>query len=75
MKLTMSISLAAKVAHSVRSAIPSHFKLAPGCPEFTPKEYMLVYDTTKEAGILGMKYRSAETVTRDMLNDFGRRGW
>ena len=71
----MSVSLTAKVAHSVRSAVPSHFKLAPGYPEFTPKEYMVNFDTTKEARILGIRYRSAETVTKDMLNDFGRRGW
>lgn len=75
MLLISTTALPVKIASSVRSSIPSHFKLARGFPEFKPKEYMLNYNTAKEAEILGMKYRSAETTAIDILNDFGKRGW
>jgi hypothetical protein len=73
----MSSPLPAKLANSVRSTAPSssNLKLARGYPDFKPEIYMLDYDTTKEARILGIKYTSAEKSTTDMLNDFGRRGW
>jgi hypothetical protein len=71
----MSSAPPVKIANSIRSSIPPHFKLAQGYPEFEPKEHMLRNDTAKEARILGIYYTSAETLTRDTLNDFGRRGW
>jgi len=64
-----------KVAHSVRPSIPSHFKLAQGYPEFKPQEYLVRYDTAKEASILAIDHTGADVLTRETLNDFGRRGW
>lgn len=37
--------------------------------------FKLNYDTSKAKRIFGLKYKSMEEVTRDMLLDFGRRGW
>ena len=71
MILLISSTHLVKVANSVGS----HFKLARGYPEFKPQEYMLRYDTSKEASILAINYTSAEALTRDTLNDFERRGW
>lgn len=42
--------------------------------DFSPI-YRIQYDTTKAARIFGLKYRTREEVTRDILADIERRGW
>ncbi len=45
----------------------------PGAGRTAP--YMLNYDTSKEKRIFGLKYKTMEEISRDMLVDFNRRGW
>jgi len=35
----------------------------------------VMYDTSKAAKLLGLKYRSIKESTRDMIEDFKARGW
>ena len=50
--------------------------LAVGIPGAWKKPvFKLNYDTSKAERILGLKYKPMEEVARDMLIDFGRRGW
>ena len=34
-----------------------------------------IYDTSKGERILGIKYKSLEEVTQDLMGDFKQRGW
>ena len=36
---------------------------------------MLTYDNSKQAGILGIKFRTKLETTKDILEDFSKRGW
>lgn len=45
----------------------------PGAGRKAP--YMLNYDTNKEKRIFGLKYKTMEEISRDMLVEFNRRGW
>jgi hypothetical protein len=45
----------------------------PGAGRVAP--YMLDYDTSKEKKIFGLKYKTMEEISKDMLVDFDRRGW
>ncbi|KAF8342424.1 D-lactaldehyde dehydrogenase [Amanita rubescens] len=45
----------------------------PGAGRMAP--YMLDYDTSKEKRIFGLKYKTMEEISKDMLVDFDRRGW
>jgi hypothetical protein len=33
------------------------------------------FDTSKSSAVFGVKYRTMEETTKDMLNDFKARGW
>lgn len=37
--------------------------------------YVFMYDTAKAARLLGLKYRSIEEVTKDIVQDFKARKW
>ena len=60
------------------SPLPSH-KLQIGFPEINQveggPEYLVKYDNSKQDSILGIKFRSKLETTRDMLEDFSKRGW
>lgn len=64
------------VANSINpSPIPSH-TLPKGVPGAgADAVYLFQFDTTKQARILGIKFRSKEDSARDLLEDFERRGW
>jgi hypothetical protein len=36
---------------------------------------MIKYDNSKQAGILGIKFRTKLETTKDILEDFSKRGW
>ncbi|KAF8060711.1 D-lactaldehyde dehydrogenase [Lyophyllum atratum] len=58
------------------SPIPSHTPLPVGYPGAgRTAKAPVAYDTAKAAKILGLKYRSMEEMTRDVLADFEKRGW
>jgi len=56
-------------------------KLPRGFPEITQfegdfePEYMSTYDQSKQASILGIKFRTKLETTKDTLEEFSRRGW
>ena len=60
------------------SPLLSH-KFQIGFPEITQVEgepvYMVKYDNSKQACILGIKFRTKLETTKDMLEDFAKRGW
>lgn len=59
-------------AHSLRpSLVPE------GNTSYDPTKavHMIQYDTTKEAKIFGLKFRSKLDTTRDLIADFEARGW
>jgi len=58
------------------SPLPSHF-LQRGFPEINQGEpvYTLTYNKSKEAAVLGMKFKTKLETTKDTLEDFARRGW
>ena len=60
------------------SPLPSH-KFQLGFPEITQVEgepvYMITYDNSKQADILGIKFRTKLETTKDILEDFSKRGW
>ena len=37
--------------------------------------YMTTYDNSKQADILGIKFRTKLETTKDILEDFSKRGW
>ncbi|TFK23744.1 D-lactaldehyde dehydrogenase [Coprinopsis marcescibilis] len=53
--------------------LPSH-KIATGFPD-VKRVYSIRYDTAKEQEIYGLKYKSKEETTKDILQDFAARGW
>ncbi|KAJ3526557.1 hypothetical protein NMY22_g10117 [Coprinellus aureogranulatus] len=65
------------VANSLKEAgVYSGKELPKGFPDINEsKVYMTNYDTSKEKRILGVKYRTMKETTRDILEDFRRRGW
>jgi hypothetical protein len=54
-------------------------ELQRGFPEITQTEgepvYMITYDQSKQASILGIKFRTKLETLKDTLEDFSRRGW
>ena len=36
---------------------------------------MITYDDSKQAGILGIKFRTKLETIKDILEDFSKRGW
>ena len=60
------------------SPLLSH-KFQRGFPEINQVEgdsvYMTTYDNSKQAGILGIKFRTKLETTKDILEDFSKRGW
>jgi len=61
------------------SPLPSH-KFPLGFPEITTQTegepvYMVTYDNSKQDRILGIKFRTKLETTRDILEDFSKRGW
>lgn len=60
----------------VPTGVYTRKELPKGFPDIhEAKVYMTTYDTSKEQRILGLEYRSMEETTRDILEDFQRRGW
>ncbi|KAH9838568.1 NAD(P)-binding protein [Rhodofomes roseus] len=51
--------------------------VSPGDETYDPAKatHMVQYDTSKAAKLLGIKYRSIEESTKDMVEDFKARGW
>ncbi|KAF8798337.1 NAD(P)-binding protein [Phlegmacium glaucopus] len=74
------ITTSVDVANSLSpSPLPSR-TFRPGFPEITTQGdsepvYMTTYDKSKEASILGIKFRTKLETTKDTLEDFARRGW
>ena len=64
---------------AVNSLSPSPHKFQPGFPEINQVEggpvYMITYDNSKEASILGIKFRTKLETTKDILEDYSKRGW
>ncbi|KAF8877684.1 D-lactaldehyde dehydrogenase [Infundibulicybe gibba] len=60
------------VAHSIESS-PAMTRGIPGAG--VNAVHKIRYDNAKGVRLLGMEYRGKEEVARDMLADFGRRGW
>jgi hypothetical protein len=58
------------LAHSVRPSLPKG--LEDGAKDVNVP---LKYITDKEQKVLGIKHRTQEETTRDLLDDFERRGW
>ena len=55
---------------------PTHSLRPEGAPGAgRDAEYTTLYDTSKEAKILIIKYRTKEETARDALADYERRGW
>ena len=54
-------------------------KIQRGFPEINQVEgdpvYMTTYDNSKQASILGIKFRTKLETTKDTLEDFSKRGW
>ena len=52
-------------------------KLPAGNTSYDPAKavHMLSYDTSKERRLFGIKYHTVEETTKDMLEDFVKRGW
>ncbi|TFK81177.1 NAD(P)-binding protein [Polyporus arcularius HHB13444] len=52
-------------------------KLPAGNTSYDPAKavHMIQYDTSKERKLFGIKYHTAEEMTRDTLEDFIKRGW
>ena len=52
-------------------------KIQPGFPEITQDEpvYMFIYDNSKQASILGINFRTKLETTKDILEDFSKRGF
>ena len=75
----MSLKYIVDAANSLSpSPLPSH-KFQLGFPEITQVEgdpvYTITFDNSKEASILGIKFRTKLETTKDILEDFSRRGW
>ena len=52
-------------------------KLPAGNTSYDPSKvvHMIAYDTSKERKLFGIKFHTAEEMTRDTLEDFVKRGW
>lgn len=55
------------------SPLPNH-KIQAGFPD-TERVVKRRLDTKKEQGIIGMKYRTTKETTKDIFEDFAKRGW
>lgn len=72
--LTNIPSYPVDVASSIQPyPLPNHLP-AKGVPGLD-KSYNIQYNTEKEKGILGIKFKTLEETTRDTLEDFAARGW
>ena len=53
--------------------------IRPACPKIIQVEgdpvYITAYDNSKQADILGIKFRTKLETTKDLLEDFSKRGW
>ena len=73
------VSSSKNIVDAANSLSPPHHKFPRGFPEITQIEgepvYMITYDNSKQAGILGIKFRTKLETTKDILEDFSKRGW
>ena len=65
--------------HSLSPSPVLSQKIQRGFPEINQVEgdpvYMTTYDNSKQASILGIKFRTKLETTKDTLEDFSKRGW
>jgi len=64
-------------ANSLFPSPLSSRKFLRGFPEITQGEpvYLITYDNSKQASILGIEFKTKLETTRDTLEEFERRGW
>ncbi|EFI28545.1 D-lactaldehyde dehydrogenase [Coprinopsis cinerea okayama7 len=62
------------IARSIQPSPLPNRKLPEGFPDIK-KSYDRNYDASKEKRILGVQYTTKEQATKDMLEDFAKRGW
>ena len=65
-------------ANSLSPAPPLSHRIQRGFPEITQVEgkpvYKVTFDNSKQANILGIKFRTKLETTKDILEDFSKRG-
>ena len=63
-------------ANSISPAPVLSHKIQSGFPEITKGEpvYMFTYDNSKQANVLGINFRTKLETTKDILEDFSKRG-
>ena len=73
--------LLSNIVDAANSLSPSPLlsrKFHPGFPEVFEGErpvYTTTFDNSKQADILGIRFRTKLETTRDILEDFSKRGW
>ena len=62
---------------TVDAASKFYPSVSPRDETYDPKKatHIIDYDTSKAAKLLGIKYRSIDEGTKDMVEDFKARGW
>ena len=62
---------------TVDAASKFYPNVSPRDETYDPKKavHLANYDTSKAAKLLGLKYRSIEEGTKDMVEDFKAKGW
>ena len=63
--------LPVNVAHRLYPKLPA------GSTSYDPSKavHFLSYDTSKEQKLFGIKFHTIEESTKDMLDEFAKRGW
>ena len=63
--------LPVNVAHRLYPKLPA------GSSSYDPSKavHFLSYDTSKEQKLFGIKFHTIEQSTKDMLDEFAKRGW
>ena len=80
MSTTLAFNSRMAVADGDRPVSVAHRlypKLPAGTTSYDPSKavHFISYDTSKERKLFGIKFHTAEEMTRDTLEDFVKRGW
>jgi hypothetical protein len=76
--LFYSVDAANALPSSVLSTLanPALLKGNSGAGSADPKTvHKIIFDTSKADRVFGIKYRTKEECARDMILEFGKRGW
>lgn len=70
----MTVLIIVNLVNSPTQSRLAQYTPPTGFPDIEPI-YAVKYDASKQTRIFGMKYRLIEETTKDILDDFVKRGW